>query len=330
MRVGIADACSSKSLARVQSTIEPMADRVAAIHDKLGGDLDLKMAEIQNLMLSMTMISGVPGVLPSKLNHYSSTDARSPETRRRLTDASLAPPYVSARPDSDTYSYSANHSAAAELPGSEVPPNNPDGNTSNITDYFSRRAPGANINRSSPRVRSIDEAPPEYESAWRNNNSAFASEDSQIPEPSELSSPPLSRPPQLSLPIPSFETIELPASSPSTDTPSIDSSSLTSPRIAPPSVPYVPNELSQAVSQAGTSYAPSSISPLSPSSAGNLSPFVSPNLGIQPSPPSSFNAPPTPVITLAPDISTRAVASEAEHAAFEQELSRDSALLCEA
>lgn len=46
---------SSKSLTRLENTIEPMADKVSGIHGKLNGDLDVKIAEIHDFMRSMTV-----------------------------------------------------------------------------------------------------------------------------------------------------------------------------------------------------------------------------------------------------------------------------------
>lgn len=46
---------SSKSLTRLEKTIEPMADKVSGIHDKLNGDLDVKIAEIHELMRNIAV-----------------------------------------------------------------------------------------------------------------------------------------------------------------------------------------------------------------------------------------------------------------------------------
>lgn len=45
----------SKSLTRLENTIEPMADKVSGIHGKLNGDLDVKIAEIHDLMRSIAV-----------------------------------------------------------------------------------------------------------------------------------------------------------------------------------------------------------------------------------------------------------------------------------
>lgn len=44
---------SSKSLTRLENTIEPMADKVFGIHGKLNGDLDVKIAEMHKFMSSI-------------------------------------------------------------------------------------------------------------------------------------------------------------------------------------------------------------------------------------------------------------------------------------
>lgn len=46
---------SSKSLTRLENTIEPMADKVSGIHGKLNGDLDVKIAEIHDLMRNIAV-----------------------------------------------------------------------------------------------------------------------------------------------------------------------------------------------------------------------------------------------------------------------------------
>lgn len=46
---------SSKSLTRLENTIEPMADKVSGIHGKLNGDLDIKIAEIHELMRNIAV-----------------------------------------------------------------------------------------------------------------------------------------------------------------------------------------------------------------------------------------------------------------------------------
>lgn len=45
----------SKSLTRLENTIEPMADKVSGIHGKLNGDLDVKIAEIHDLMRNIAV-----------------------------------------------------------------------------------------------------------------------------------------------------------------------------------------------------------------------------------------------------------------------------------
>ena len=57
---------SSKSLSRLEKTIEPMAEKVDDIHSQLNGGLNVKIDEIHHLMLSMASMSvdGSPSLQP--------------------------------------------------------------------------------------------------------------------------------------------------------------------------------------------------------------------------------------------------------------------------
>lgn len=56
---------NSKSLARLESTIEPMAEKVDGIHDHIIGNIDVKIAEMHSLMMSMASPGNSPWISPS-------------------------------------------------------------------------------------------------------------------------------------------------------------------------------------------------------------------------------------------------------------------------
>ena len=55
----------SKSLARLENTIEPMAEKVDDMYDKLNGDLNVKISEMHHLMLSLSSMEASPQIWAS-------------------------------------------------------------------------------------------------------------------------------------------------------------------------------------------------------------------------------------------------------------------------
>ncbi|KAL9100582.1 MAG: hypothetical protein Q9163_004056 [Psora crenata] len=55
-------ALQSKSLSRLESTVEPMAKQVKGIHDTVIGNIDLKIAEMHNLMMTMATSGSSSGL----------------------------------------------------------------------------------------------------------------------------------------------------------------------------------------------------------------------------------------------------------------------------
>lgn len=87
----------SRSLSRLENTIEPMADKVDDMHNKLNGDLNLKIDEMHHLMLSMASIESSPRIWPTRSESIASSAGAPLEEAQRahlnsLATSSLKPP----------------------------------------------------------------------------------------------------------------------------------------------------------------------------------------------------------------------------------------------
>ena len=63
----------SRSLSRLENTIEPMADKVDDMHDKLNGDLNDKINEMHHLMLSMASVDSTQRAWSSRSESVASS-----------------------------------------------------------------------------------------------------------------------------------------------------------------------------------------------------------------------------------------------------------------
>ena len=95
-----------------------MADKVEGIHDKLNGDLDVKVAEIHQLMLSMATMERSPKLTPSD----SSTMPSVPNTSLATASSSMSPIPKPARSGSGSYRHPFTPEMTPEMVGSEFSP----------------------------------------------------------------------------------------------------------------------------------------------------------------------------------------------------------------
>lgn len=289
------------SLARLENTIEPMAERVAGIHDKLTGDLDVKIAEILNLMQTMMSIDASPRIWPSYEESAAMSDFAWPKDAKKRRTSSNSGSHL---PESET---EENPLATKKSPSSIDPslsPRSPAPRSSRDLDPYDHQGLGLIPVERPPRVRSFDEAPPVYNSEWR----------------SPMSS---------SLPARSPELLRNSQQRSMSDYPHTQQEQLNTEH---PTNLHVPNNQSIRSSISSSSYAPSIPNSDAPSTSPTMlpRPMIPLDSQAQASQTSIYDSSYIPKIISAPDISHRATATEMEHAQFERELLRDSAILCEA
>lgn len=293
------------SLARLENTIEPMAERVAGIHDKLTGDLDVKIAEILNLMQTMMSIDASPRIWPSYEESTAMSDFTWPkDAKKRRTSSNSASNSVSHGPESETYEPPQVITKSQRSIDPSLSPMSSNLRSSRDLDPYDHQGLSLISVDRPPRVRPFDEAPPKYNNEWR----------------SPMSSSLPSRPPEL-----------LNNSQPRSmsDYPQAQEQQLNT---AHPTNLHAPNSQSIRSSISSSSYASSIPNSDVPSTSPTLlpRPMIPLDFQAQASQTKIYDMPFLPKIISAPDISHRATATEMEHALFERELLRDSAILCEA
>ena len=141
-----------------------MADKVEGIHEKLNGDLDVKVAEIHQLMLSMATMDRSPRLIPQD----SSSVLPEPNLTSSAEASSAASPKVKpAHSEFDTYRHPFTPEMTPEMVGSEFSPQSSSqamspGNTS-VNDFGPGR--GSDIMPANDQYRLpsyYNEPPPEY------------------------------------------------------------------------------------------------------------------------------------------------------------------------
>lgn len=181
------DLFSSKSLSRLENTIEPMASKVEGIHDKLNGDLDVKVAEIHHLMLSMAAMDRSPRLDPQDLSSISQSQPISPPLPIRHPDRVVSGPY--------DYNYKSQKTP--EVARSDFSLRSSKGisqGSANTVDYDQ---PPSDLRHSDRHYRlpSYSEGPPEYregrQSAFSNINTNQLIESPQSPKAEDLRTPSL-------------------------------------------------------------------------------------------------------------------------------------------
>ena len=292
----------SMSLSRLESTIEPMAEKVAGIHDKLTGDLDLKIAEILNLMQTMMSIDASPRILASYDDNAAFRQLVWPtDAKKRRTDSTSALNSVIQRPESDVYGTPLK---TPELPDSGLSPKSLEPSFSRDLDIYDHQGLGLIPVEKPTRVRSFDEAPPVYDREWR------PPVDGSPPTPISLARPNSLRSSQSEY---SHVHQEHFATQPSVNSRPLMERSLRS-SIASSSYPI--SQLSPEASPTVPSMLPLPMIPLEPPA--------------QTAQPDIYDPLYVPKLIIAPDLNHRATATEMEQELFERELTRDSAILCEA
>ena len=112
----------SRSLSRLENTIEPMADKVDDMHDKLNGDLNVKITEMHHLMLSMASADSTPRAWSSRSESVaSSAGAPLEELQRSQLNSFPAPNRKSPERFSTDDKPRQTQVEAAELEGREHP-----------------------------------------------------------------------------------------------------------------------------------------------------------------------------------------------------------------
>ena len=329
------------SIARLEDTIEPMAERVAGLHGKANGEMDIKIAEIHHLMQNMSGAdaSARPSVASAD-SPISSTGFFSREVRTRRTGSTSASNSITSRVSIDNQSYPPTPRETPFPPDPDISSISVKHKSSKDVDEIDRQGHGLIPVDALPRVRSYGETSAEQENRWRRTDvRGSARPVERLFIPSSTTAHGLSPRSATSRPLASPTLSEL-SSSQSTLTPTLPASSprisISSPKIPP--TPMVLPSLSPTIppsprlaSSHGGSYSFSNRSDSSYALLQPLPPSALPPDGfIKHTPSSSYDAAFVPKIEFAPDPSHRAIATEIDQLMFEQEVLRDSALLCEA
>ena len=159
-----------------------MADRVAGIHDKFNGDLDLKIAEIHELMQAMSATDDSATLWStSKDSPASPGEFWSHGLKKRNPNADSVSKdsistYSSSLIDIDKFDFPLTPGRTPELSGTKVSP--PPLKLRTEGD-IERRRPKSPV-QPPPRRRPIDDTPPVYGNKWKHH--AFGENDIQTPE----------------------------------------------------------------------------------------------------------------------------------------------------
>ncbi len=308
------DPSPSMSVSRLENTIEPMAERVAALHGKVKGELDVKIAEIQTLMKNMTGTEGSPRAWSNSVGsgHALALAEDAPvKDRKPREDLLSAPPYRP-RGESDSYRYPLTRRKAHDPQAADV--------TSKGSHHRpSRDADGLDHDRHalSPMIlplqgTSFGDDPPGLGNGRGTGGTAG----------------------------PSTETVQSRGSKYSNAPPKLTVPRLTdSPRQSiPPSASPISTFLAQTPSPFETAQTSPTTLPMLPPSMTQTSPTLLPMLPPSAIPPHhsprhtpshSQDSSSAPTVQFVADPSHRPVATDLEQALFERELARDSAVLCE-
>lgn len=288
------------SVSRLENTIEPMAERVAALHGKVKGELDIKIAEIHKLMKNMTDTERPPRAWSNSIDssHTAPGDVSVKDHKPARTDLLAAPPYHT-RSNSDSYRYPPTRRKTPEPPNldmSHAPSNT--GSTSEA-DEVERQRYGLPSVDLPLRARSLRDRPPDYESRGKQSGPAHSAR-------------------------PSMETVRSRGSSNSNLLPIL---TLQRPMDSP--VESLPPSTSPI-----STYAPSQYTFETAQTSPSLLPMLPPSMiphdhSPRHTPSQSYDSTSMPTIHFAPDPSHRSIATDLEQVLFERELARDSAVLCE-
>lgn len=292
------------SVSRLENTIEPMAERVAALHGKVKGELDIKIAEIHKLMKNMTGTENTPRPWSNSVSstHSARSDVTTKDDQPKRPDllTVTAPPYHT-RSNSDGPRYSPTRRKSSEplSPDGTISPSSP--SPAIETNVAERPRFNHSSNDLPLRARSFHDRPPDYDSRGL------------TPGPARSARP-------------SMETARSRGSTSSTTLPRL---TLQGPMSSSPIQSLPPS-----ISPISTSYAPSQYTFETAQTSPSLLPMLPPAMmshehSPRHTPSQSYDSSSMPTIQFAPEPSHRAVASDLEQLMFERELARDSAVLCE-
>ncbi|SLM39530.1 hypothetical protein LPUS_10090 [Lasallia pustulata] len=158
------EALQSKSLARLENTIEPMAEKVDDMYDKLNGDLNIKISEMHHLMLSLSSMEASPQIWASGSDSWISP-GQSPliEPKKSRMNSTHLPIMKPTREPSNSQ-YCQTPEDTPELVGSECWSRSEQvkSMSSRDSDLDGRESGLIPLEYQYP-IRSIQEPPPQYE-----------------------------------------------------------------------------------------------------------------------------------------------------------------------
>lgn len=177
-----------------------MADRVAGIHDKFNGDLDVKIAEIHDLMQTMSATDDSATLWSTSKDSPASPGEfwshglkkRNPNSDSISKDSFST--YSSSLIDIDKYDFPQTPGRSPELPGTKVSPPgtkvSPPPLKLRTEGDVERRRPKSPVQspvQPPPRRRPIDDTSPVYGNKWKHH--AFGENDIQTAEPYGIPQP---------------------------------------------------------------------------------------------------------------------------------------------
>lgn len=202
---------ASKSLARLENTIEPMAEKVDDMHNKLNGDLNVKISEMHHLMLSLRSMEPSPPIWASGADTWTSPGT-SPfiEPKKNLIDLFPSPNTKPNRATTDPQELPTPENTP-ELVGGEFV-SRPEqvksmSSTSSRDTFLDRRGSDLIPVEYQHPLRSFHESPPQYERT--RGGSGYSPRIARVEDknaarrPSEWSTGSMS-PPQTMLPSPAI------------------------------------------------------------------------------------------------------------------------------
>lgn len=158
----------SKSLARLENTIEPMAEKVDDMHNKLNGDLNVKISEMHHLMLSLSSMEASPQTWPSGSDACLSPGPSPFLEPKKSRMVSVPLPNMKPMREASTPYKLRTPEDTPELVGSEYVPRSEQvrsmSSTSSRDSYLDRRESGLIPVEYQYSIRSFhDSPPPQYE-----------------------------------------------------------------------------------------------------------------------------------------------------------------------
>lgn len=291
----------SMSVSRLENTIEPMAERVAALHGKVKGELDVKIAEIHKLMKNMTGTEDSPRAWSNSIDssHTVPSDVSTKDHQPRREGLLTAPPNHT-RSNSDNHRYPPTRRKTSDPLSLDVSPAPSRASSGRAADEADRPRYGLSSTDLPLRARSFIERPPGYDGRGPTSAPAHSAR-------------------------PSMETVRSRGSVISNTLPRL---TLQRPMNSPI------QSLPPSVSPISTSYAPSQYTFETAQTSPSLLPMLPPSMlshdhSPRHTPSHSYDSSSMPTIQYVPEPSHRAIATDLEQVLFERELARDSAVLCE-